>query len=78
MREAKDIKKILIIALIGILVISSQAVIAVNNCTIQKENSNRSLDWAIMCYLNGDNALSSAQGVILEEIRQVGSTSQVQ
>lgn len=71
-------KKIFVIVLIGILVISSQAVIAVNNITRQKENSNRSLDWVIMCYLNGDNALSAAQGVILEEIRQVGSTSQVQ
>jgi hypothetical protein len=71
-------KKILIITLIGIFVISNQTVIAVNNYTLQKENSNRSLDWVIMCYLNGDNALSSAQGVILQEIRQVGSTSQVQ
>ncbi len=71
-------KKILIIALIGILFINSQVVIAVNNITSQKEDLNRSLDWVIMCYLNGDNALSAAQGVILEEIRQGGSNSQVQ
>ena len=71
-------KKIFIILLIGVLVIGNQAAIAVNNIIQQKENTNRSLDWVIMCYLNGDNALSSAQGLISEEIRQVGSTSQVQ
>ena len=54
-------KKILIIALIGVLFINSQVVIAVNNITSQKEDLSRSLDWVIMCYLNGDNALSAAQ-----------------
>jgi len=71
-------KKILIIAFIGVIFINSQVVMAVNNTTTQQENLNRSLEWVIMCYLNGDNALSAAQGIILEEIRQVGSTSQVQ
>lgn len=71
-------KKTFLILLIGVLVIGNQLVFAEHNITIQNENSNRSLDWVIMCYLNGDNALSAAQGVILQEIRQVGSTSQVQ
>lgn len=70
-------RKILIIALVGILLLGSQAIIGADNTTRKTEN-NRSLEWAIMVYLNGDNALSAAQGVILEEIRQVGSTSDVQ
>jgi len=71
-------KKTFLILLIVVLFIGNQLVFAENNIIIQNENSNRSLDWVIMCYLNGDNALSAAQGVILQEIRQVGSTSQVQ
>jgi len=71
-------KKIIIIVLIGLLVASSQAAIAINDTTSQKENSSRSLEWVIMYYLNGDNALSAGQGAILQEIKQVGSTSDVQ
>jgi len=58
--------------------IASQAVIGANTINKQKVNDNRSLEWTIMIYLNGDNALSATQGVTLEEIRQVGSTDDVQ
>jgi hypothetical protein len=71
-------KKILIFVLVGILLIGTQAIIGANVINKQTENSNRSLEWVIMVYLNGDNALSAAQGVILEEIRQVGSSTDVQ
>ena len=71
-------RKFLLIILVGILLLSSQAIIGANEISYQKENTNRSLEWVIMVYLNGDNALSAAQGVILEEIREVGSTSDVQ
>ena len=71
-------EKKLIILIIGIILIGSQSIIGANTINIQKEDENRSLEWAIMIYLNGDNALSAAQGVILEEIRQVGSTAEVQ
>ncbi len=74
----EKMRKILVITLIGVLLLSSQTIIGAKVISKQIEKTNRSLDWVIMCYLNGDNALSSAQGVILEEIRQVGSSSQVQ
>ncbi|VVB59312.1 Clostripain family protein [uncultured archaeon] len=46
---------------------------------IAKESSltNQASDWVIMVYLNGDNNLSAAQGTILENIRQAGSSTQV-
>jgi hypothetical protein len=71
-------RKILIIALVGILLLGSQTIIGAKYISKQTEKTNRSLEWVIMCYLNGDNALSSIQGVVLEEIRQVGSSAQVQ
>jgi hypothetical protein len=71
-------KKILIIALIGLLVINSQLIIGANKINRPTEKNNRDLEWTIMIYLNGDNTLSAAQGLILEEIRQVGSTDDVQ
>ena len=71
-------KKILIIVLVGVIFLSSQTTIGVNTISKQTENNNRSLEWTIMIYLNGDNVLSAAQGVILEEIRQVGSSADVQ
>ncbi|HIH00459.1 MAG TPA: hypothetical protein HA258_07755, partial [Thermoplasmata archaeon] len=37
----------------------------------------RSVDWTIMVYLVGDNNLSAAQGQVLQNIRQVGSSNQV-
>jgi hypothetical protein len=70
-------KKIFII-IIGIIFLSQQAIIGANTLNKQTENNNRALEWTIMVYLNGDNALSAAQGVILEEIRQVGSSADVQ
>ncbi|MCK4902184.1 MAG: hypothetical protein KAS76_02420 [Thermoplasmatales archaeon] len=71
-------KKILIFVLVGVLLLGTQAIIGANVVNKQTENSNRSLEWVIMVYLNGDNALSAAQGVILEEIRQVGSSADIQ
>ncbi|KYK29248.1 hypothetical protein AYK20_06055 [Thermoplasmatales archaeon SG8-52-1] len=71
-------RKILIIVLIGILLIGSQSIIGAEKITRQTEKNIRDLEWTIMIYLNGDNALSVAQGVILEEIRQVGSTAELQ
>jgi hypothetical protein len=61
---------ILIIALIGS---AGQAT------TIVKETRPTTLpsNWVIMVYLNGDNNLSAAQGQVLENIRQVGSSAQV-
>jgi hypothetical protein len=37
----------------------------------------RSADWTIMMYLVGDNNLSAAQGQVLQNIRQCGSSEQV-
>ena len=71
-------RKFLVIGLVGILLLGSQAIIGANTVNRQTENTNRDLEWVIMVYLNGDNALSSGQGVLLEEIRQVGSTADVQ
>jgi hypothetical protein len=71
-------KKILIFVLVGVLLLGTQAIIGANVVNKQTEDSNRSLEWVIMVYLNGDNVLSAAQGVILEEIRQVGSSADVQ
>jgi hypothetical protein len=34
-------------------------------------------DWVIMVYLNGDNNLSAAQGQVLQNIRQAGSSAEV-
>ena len=65
-----NMRKILIFVLIGILLFGSQTIVGVNNTSEKTEDSNRDLEWVIMIYLNGDNALSAAQGVILEEIRQ--------
>jgi hypothetical protein len=47
--------------------------------TIAKESSvtNQASDWVIMVYLNGDNNISAAQGTLLENIRQAGSSAQV-
>ena len=59
-------EKKLVIVLVGIILIGSQSIIGANTINIQKENENRSLEWVIMIYLNGDNALSAAQGVILD------------
>jgi len=61
---------ILIIALIGS---AGQAT------TIVKETRPTTLpsNWVIMVYLNGDNNLSAAQGQVLENIRQAGSSAQV-
>ncbi|KYK21482.1 hypothetical protein AYK25_03295 [Thermoplasmatales archaeon SM1-50] len=36
------------------------------------------VEWVIMMYLVGDNNLSAAQGQVLENIRQVGSTADIQ
>lgn len=46
---------------------------------ISKEfrDTTRSPNWVIMLYLNGDNALTAVQEVILDEVRLVGSTAQV-
>ena len=70
-------KKISIIIIV-IIFLSSQAIIGANNVNKQTGNNNKALEWTIMVYLNGDNALSTAQGLILEEIRQVGSSADVQ
>jgi len=70
-------KKIFIL-IIGIMFLSSPAIIGANTVYKQTKNNDRALEWTIMVYLNGDNALSAAQGVILEEIRQVGSSADVQ
>ncbi len=77
-RDKERMRKILIILLIGTLLISSQPIIGANNITRQTEKTNRDIEWVIMIYLNGDNALSAAQGIILEQIRQVGSSAEVQ
>jgi len=37
----------------------------------------RSVDWAIMVYLVGDNNLSAAQGQVLQNIRQAGASEEV-
>jgi hypothetical protein len=37
----------------------------------------RSVDWTIMMYLVGDNNLSAAQGQVLQNIRQCGSSEQI-
>ena len=58
------------ITIIVIIFLSSQAIIGANTVNKHTENNNRALEWTIMVYLNGDNALSAAQGVILEEISQ--------
>jgi hypothetical protein len=52
---------------------------AVQATAIVKETRpmNQTSDWALMVYLNGDNNLSAAQGQILENIRQAGSSSKV-
>ena len=39
--------------------------------------ADRSADWAIMVYLVGDNNLSAAQGQVLQNIRQAGSSEEV-
>lgn len=43
----------------------------------EARSTNQASDWVIMIYLNGDNNLSAAQGQVLENIRQAGSSSQV-
>jgi uncharacterized protein YozE (UPF0346 family) len=70
-------KKYILIGLIGILLLSSQAIIGAAS-TQKQEGHNRSSEWVIMVYLNGDNALSAAQAAVLQELKQVGSTSDVQ
>jgi len=68
-------KKIVFILLLVFLLSSgSQA----NNYKRETKITSRDIEWVVMLYLNGDNVLSAAQGQILEEVRQVGSTSQVQ
>ena len=76
--RGEKMRKKFITVLIVILLIGSQAIIAANTIYIQKEGNNRNLEWVIMIYLNGDNALSAAQDITLEEIRQVGSSDDVQ
>jgi len=39
--------------------------------------SDRTVDWAIMIYLVGDNNLSAAQGQVLQNIRQAGASAEV-
>ena len=46
--------------------------------TVKETRSTKlNADWVLTIYLNGDNNLSSAQGQTLENIRQVGSSSEV-
>jgi len=69
-------KRKIIIILITIFLLSS--IIGTYQAHSIYNENRQDFNWVIMVYLNGDNVLSAAQGQILEEIRQVGSTENVQ
>jgi Clostripain family len=66
--------------IIGCLILIAVLLCSVGQATtIIKETRSTKLtvDWVLMLYLNGDNNLSAAQGQVLENIRQVGSSDQM-
>jgi hypothetical protein len=62
-----------LIVIIILLCGAGQATTKIKETKLTKQNA----DWVIMVYLNGDNNLSAAQGQILQNIRQAGSSPEV-
>jgi len=67
-------KKICCVILITAFISGVGQATIINNDT---RPTNRAVDWTIMMYLVGDNNLSAAQGQVLQNIRAVGSSTQV-
>ena len=65
---------------IGCLILITALICSAGQATTivnETRPTNQSADWVLMVYLNGDNNLSAAQGQVLENIRQAGSSAQV-
>jgi hypothetical protein len=62
-----------LILITALICSAGQATTVVN----ETRPTNQAADWVLMVYLNGDNNLSAAQGQVLENIRQAGSSASV-
>jgi len=70
MMKRSSYQKILFSIICSLLILSS-------SMSVISKESNASIDWVVMIYLNGDNKLSAAQQQILQQIQNVGSTEAV-
>ena len=67
-------KKILICIIASCLLVG---MVQGNLCSNEVQNFERNSSWTVMLYLNGDNTLSTIQAQVLEAVRQVGSSAEV-
>lgn len=58
-------------------IICCMLILSSSTMSVISEESNTSIEWVVMIYLNGDNKLSAAQQQILQQIRNIGSTDAV-